>query len=351
MGEKKIVFVGMSGGVDSSVAAHLLKEAGHTVVGVFIKVWQPPFLHCHWEDERLDAMRAAAALEIPFLTCDAEEAYRREVADYFIREYKEGNTPNPDVMCNRYVKFGAFHTFAKAHGATNIATGHYARRVGESLLRGIDPKKDQSYFLWNAPKAALQDTIFPLGELTKEEVRHIAKRAGLPNAEKRDSQGICFLGDVDIPEFLGHYLTLTAGDVLDEAGKVIGTHEGALLYTLGQRHGFTIESGTQLNVPLFVVARDLEKNTVTVGAHKLICAEKNTTINLKDVQFFTSVAAGERYHVQLRYHGPLLQAQIEHVDNNSVSLSLEAGADIPMPGQSAVLYEKDTVILGGIITS
>ncbi len=350
---RETVFVGMSGGVDSSVAAYLLKEAGHEVVGVFIKVWQPPFLRCHWEDERLDAMRAAAQLDIPFLTCDAEEAYRTEVAEYFIREYGAGRTPNPDVMCNRHVKFGAFHAFAKREGATRIATGHYARvepdEGGVSLLRGVDPKKDQSYFLWNASREALLDTVFPLGTLTKEEVRTIAQSAGLHNAEKRDSQGICFLGAVDIEEFLSHYLTLNAGEVLDQEGKVIGTHHGALLYTLGQRHGFTHAQGATDRTPLFVVARDLANNTITVASEKPT-RSPDELLRLREVQTFQTITPGATYMAQLRYHGPLIKTKIERMDGEDVLLSLVDVAEAPAAGQSVVLYADDAVVLGGIMT-
>lgn len=354
MDKQETVFVGMSGGVDSSVAAYLLKKEGYNVVGVFIKVWQPPFLRCHWEDERLDAMRAAAALDIPFLTCDAEEAYKRDVADYFIREYERGNTPNPDVMCNRYVKFGAFHAFAKANGADHIATGHYAKVsvTGEevSLLCGVDPKKDQSYFLWNAPLEALKDTLFPLGGLTKEKVRQIAKSAGLPNAQKRDSQGICFLGAVDIPEFLGHYLTLEAGEVIDAEGVVIGTHQGAILYTLGQRHGFTLTHEGSETMPQYVVARDLTHNTITVAGKKPEQGEGSAQMLLRDTQIFRPVTARDRLEAQFRYHGPRVSVVVAGVSDTEVKFTLEGVAETPAPGQSAVLFDGNRIVLGGIIS-
>lgn len=355
MQSKGTVFVGMSGGVDSSVAAYLLKREGYDVVGVFIKVWQPPFLRCHWEDERLDAMRAAAALEIPFLTCDAEEAYKKEVAEYFIREYERGHTPNPDVMCNRYVKFGTFYKFAKANGADHIATGHYARIETKGnvirLMCGVDTKKDQSYFLWNAPKDALKDALFPLGSLTKEQVRAIAKSAGLPNAEKRDSQGICFLGDVDIPEFLGHYLTLEAGDVLDATGTVIGTHQGALLYTIGQRHGFTFLSGVTATLPHYVIARDLTQNTITVGEMKPLSKDGDAPLHLAEVQTFLPVTPGARFTAQLRYHGPHIPVEIVRLTDTKILLSPLEKMEQVAPGQSVVLYKKEQVVLGGIIAA
>ncbi|HMA78461.1 MAG TPA: tRNA 2-thiouridine(34) synthase MnmA, partial [Candidatus Paceibacterota bacterium] len=205
----KTVFVGLSGGVDSSVAAARLKKQGYRVVGVFIKVWHPDWLVCNWEQERLDAMRVAAHLEIPFLTCDAEQAYKDDVATYFIEEYRTGRTPNPDVMCNQQVKFGRFLEFARAQGADYIATGHYVQRVdteaGIELHRGVDTGKDQSYFLWSLTANQLEQSLFPVGSSTKAEIRTEAETLQLPVAAKKDSQGICFLGQVDIPEFLSHY--------------------------------------------------------------------------------------------------------------------------------------------------
>ncbi len=216
---KLTIFVGLSGGVDSSVAAKRLVEAGHTVIGVFIKTWHPAFLACTEESDRLDAMRVAAHLNIPFLTFDAVEAYKSTVADYMIREYAEGRTPNPDVMCNKNVKFGAFLDWALKQGADAVATGHYARiEVREGvpvLLRGKDPDKDQSYFLWSLSHEKLSRIIFPLGESMKHNVRKEAEGAGIPVFDKRDSQGICFLGDVDIKGFLSHYIPLQKGNVLD----------------------------------------------------------------------------------------------------------------------------------------
>jgi tRNA-uridine 2-sulfurtransferase len=188
MTTSQTVFVGLSGGVDSSVAAKRLIEAGYNVVGVFIKVWHPDFLVCNWEQERLDAMRVAAKLGIPFLTCDAEAAYRDAVAHYFIESYRAGKTPNPDVMCNKEVKFGAFLEFAKAHGADYIATGHYAQHIGDTLVRGVDTGKDQSYFLWTLTPEQLAYTLLPVGDSQKETIRTEAAAAGLITAEKKDSQ-------------------------------------------------------------------------------------------------------------------------------------------------------------------
>jgi tRNA-specific 2-thiouridylase len=201
----KTVFVGVSGGVDSSVSAALLKDAGYTVVGVFIRTWTPDFIECTWREERRDAMRVCAHLGIPFLECDAEEAYKKGVADYMIEEYKKGNTPNPDVMCNREVKFGVFWEFAKAHEADFIATGHYALNQYQ-LERSKDTAKDQTYFLWTLTQDDLEHTLFPIGHLEKKEVRKLAEKYKLPTATKKDSQGVCFLGPLDMKDFLKHYI-------------------------------------------------------------------------------------------------------------------------------------------------
>ncbi len=208
-------------------------------------------------------------LDIPFLTCDAEAAYRHEVGQYFVAEYLAGRTPNPDVLCNQHVKFGQFLQFAKAHGADYIATGHYAQRVerphGAALHRGNDTNKDQSYFLWALSNEQLEQSLFPVGATPKVAIRREAARAGIPVAEKRDSQGICFLGHVDIKDFLSHYTTLVPGPVLNERGDVVGEHSGALIYTLGQRHGFTLTVAGTATTPHYGTRKDVEHNTITVS--------------------------------------------------------------------------------------
>ena len=301
------IFVGMSGGVDSSVSAALLKRAGHNVTGVFIKVWQPDWIECNWKEERLEAMRAAAHLGIPFIMLDLEKEYKEGVIDYMIAEYAAGRTPNPDVMCNREVKFGAFWNWAKGKGADYIATGHYARideprasidsdardfsakkslfasagraRGASSstlacgstrlLLKGIDVNKDQSYFLWTLTQDDLKHVLFPVGGMTKPKVRKLARKFKLPNADKKDSQGLCFIGKVDVKEFLAHYTKgnpgAKPGKVLNEAGQIIGTHPGALFFTIGERHGFEIDANNKTpgDKPYYVIAKNMNANTVT----------------------------------------------------------------------------------------
>lgn len=351
--EQKTVFVGLSGGVDSSVAALRLKQQGYFVVGVFIKVWHPDFLECNWEAERLDAMRVAAALDIPFLTCDAEEAYKDDVAAYFIREYENGRTPNPDVMCNKHVKFGAFLKFALEHNADYIATGHYAqvKKEGERfvLLRGADSNKDQSYFLWTLTQEQLAHVLLPVGDSEKPAIRKEAEKAGLPTAQKKDSQGICFLGAVDIPEFLSHYIDLKKGDVLNSEGKVIGTHEGAILYTSGQRHGFAITEDIATRAPHYVVARDIAKNTITVGTEKPQ-QEEHSSIKLTNLNVISGkFTPGQTVFVQTRYRQTPSAARIDSVDADTITLSFTQSAEMASAGQSCVLYDGDRTLGGGII--
>ena len=352
---KGTVFVGMSGGVDSSVSALLLKKQGYTVVGVFIKVWHPDFLACHWEQERLDAMRVAAHLEIPFLTCNAEQAYKDNVAQYFIEEYRNGRTPNPDVMCNTHIKFGNFFDFARAHGADHIATGHYARtenREGRSaLLRGIDTAKDQSYFLWNISDDAFSHTLFPIGHLEKSHVRRIAQNAHLPTARKDDSQGICFLGHVDMFSFLSHYIDLKEGEVRTEEGVVIGTHKGSELYTLGQRHGFTIYPNHTHTTPYFVCSKDIVKNVLTVSHVKTTPVAESSHILLSHTRWFRGLpVVGMTLMYQTRYRQTPLQGTVLTCSETEAELVPdEVSEEFPTPGQSCVLYDGAYVVGGGII--
>lgn len=347
------VFVGLSGGVDSSVAALRLLRAGYNVVGVFIKVWHPDWLVCNWEQERLDAMRVAAKLKIPFLTCDAEDAYKNDVADYFISEYIAGRTPNPDVMCNKHVKFGRFLEFANEHGADFVATGHYAQNIKTDshfmLHRGIDTGKDQSYFLWTLTQTQLAHVLLPVGDSIKATIRQEAAKAGLLTAEKKDSQGICFLGHIDIPEFLRHYTTLTPGKVINEHGEVIGEHQGALVYTTGQRHGFTIRTHSQTETPHYVIARDLEANTITVSPTK---PELSTTTSLKlrEVNIIGEpLDLLDTFSIQTRYRQRPQEASLTHITPDSLTLSVSKTAEAVSVGQSCVLYQGNLCLGGGII--
>jgi len=352
MMKKQTVFVGLSGGVDSSVTAALLLDAGYEVVGVFIKVWHPDFLVCNWESERVDAMRVAAHLGIPFLTCDAEESYKTTVADYFIDSYRHGLTPNPDVLCNKEVKFGTFLSFAQAQGADFIATGHYARVTHDSgipkLLRGVDATKDQSYFLWSLTLEQLSHTLFPIGQLEKRDVRKLATAYQLPTASKRDSQGVCFLGHIDIPQFLSHYITLTSGQVLARDGTVIGTHKGAFVYTVGQRHGFTITNSNYIGQVLYVVEKNVSVNTLIVDTKYPEIASGNV-IHLRNVVVREPLQIGDQLTAQTRYRQAPFAVRIEKQSNVSLVCRVMAISEAPAMGQSCVLYQDQICLGGGII--
>lgn len=342
----KKVFVGLSGGVDSAVSAALLQEAGAHVTGVFIQGWYPPDMPCTWREDRRDAMRVAAHLRIPFRTLDASAEYKKAVIDYLLAEYAAGRTPNPDIMCNREVKFGAFYRYAKEQGADYIATGHYARTehaAGESqLLRGIDDAKDQSYFLWAIPTEALAHTIFPVGALPKAQVRVLAEKFSLPVATKKDSQGICFLGTISVDDFLRREIHPIPGTAVAEDGTIIGTHDGAVLYTLGERIGLTDAAPG----PWYVLAKDLQQNTVTVS-HAHATAPSATSIPLRDTNWFSPEALDRPLEAQYRYHGPRIPGTYS-VSTNAFTATqplLESAA----PGQSLVLYDGAVCIGGGII--
>ena len=372
MSKQQTVFVGMSGGVDSSVAALRLKSQGYNVVGVFIKVWHPDWLMCNWEQERLDAMRVAAHLDVPFLTCDAEAAYRDEVAQYFIAEYKAGRTPNPDVMCNQHVKFGAFLDFATEHGADFIATGHYAQllpsntkvrglasnlntstttlssRQGLELHRGVDTDKDQSYFLWSLTDQQLAKSLFPVGDTPKTASRQEAAQAKIPVAAKKDSQGVCFLGHIDIPEFLSHYVELQPGEVVDTAGTVIGTHQGALVYTIGQRHGFTLSVHDENHPQLYVVAKDTTNNTITVAPEPPHLPPQSQ-LTIEHIVLRAPLAPGDAVEVQCRYRQQPRTVTVASCTETTVTFDVASQMDRPASGQSCVLYRGTHCLGGGII--
>jgi tRNA-specific 2-thiouridylase len=336
----KKVFVGLSGGVDSAVTAVQLQAQGAHVHGVFIKGWYPEELPCTWADDRRDAMRVAAHLGIPFHTLDASAEYKRAVIDYLIGEYGAGRTPNPDIMCNRDVKFGAFYEFAKTHGADFIATGHYARHEDGSLLRGVDPDKDQSYFLWAISAEALSHTLFPLGGMKKSEVRILAETFNLPNAMKKDSQGICFLGPVSMDDFLRVHVPNEAGSAVDEAGNDVGMHDGVLLHTLGERIALTDAAPG----PWYVIRKDIPNNLLVVSKERH--TETHTTsMALSHMNWFQKPTPDVLVSAQYRYHGPVIEG---HLDGDSF-LPVSPLSEPIARGQSLVIYETDRVLGGGII--
>lgn len=346
---KTKVFVGVSGGVDSSVAAGLLKEQGYDVTGVFIKIWHKELSQCDWRAEMQDAMRVCAQLDIPFRMIDLSDVYMRNVITYLVDSYQKGLTPNPDVMCNSSVKFGAFYDWAIEQGADYVATGHYARVTLDGvLMRAVDHAKDQSYFLWNVPRERLARTFFPVGEYHKHEVRSIAARFGLSTATKPDSQGLCFIGDVDVKTFLESHLHTKPGAVLNMQGEIIGEHRGAVLYTQGERHGFTITPKGIATKPQYVVARDCESNTVTVSENPMRDGV-HTRITLTETNFFVQPVP-EHAHVAIRYHGELIGVTFVSASHEvPFVLELEKPVHGITPGQSAVLYDADKCVGGGII--
>ena len=346
MSSKK-VFVGVSGGVDSSVSAALLLEQGYDVVGVFIRTWQPDWIECTWKSERRDAMRVCAHLGIPFFELDLEQEYKQGVADYMIAEYRAGRTPNPDVMCNREVKFGGFLKWAISHGADFIATGHYAQNNSGKLCKGVDATKDQSYFLWTLTNEQLEKVLFPIGHLQKTDVRKLAEKFQLPTATKKDSQGICFIGEIDMKEFLAHYIATEKGNVLDEQGKVIGEHDGALLYTLGERHGFEITDKGTNDKPYYVVAKNLDNNTITVSENPKE-REISSVVTLHDC-VWREALRHQKYEAQIRYHGELKQCTVKALNGQESEVTFEVPDFSLSAGQSVVVYSGNVCVGGGVV--
>jgi len=338
------VYVGLSGGVDSSVSALLLKKDGYDVTGVFIKVWHPDFLLCDWKKEMRDAMRVCAKLDIPFKKLDLSDEYKKEVIDNMISEYREGRTPNPDVMCNKYVKFGGFFKWAMKEGADFVATGHYAQTKDGKLLESKDTEKDQTYFLWTLSKEQLSKTIFPIGHLVKDKVRKIAEKNNLFTSEKKDSQGLCFIGHVDMKDFLKRYIDTKDGEVLNTKGEKVGTHKGAILYTTGERHGFTVTKKGSNDGAYYVTSKNIENNTITVSPHnEKIEITTQTLIPLQNISFTGDKYEGE-VDARIRYRQPLEKAILKEqsIEFNNPQIGISAG-------QSVVFYKNGECLGGGII--
>jgi len=355
---KPKVFVGLSGGVDSAVSAAILKK-DYDVTGVFIKVWSPDFLPCTWREDRLDAMRVAAFLDIPFITLDLEKEYKKEVVDYMIKEYKTGRTPNPDVLCNKEIKFGAFYDFARTQGVDFIATGHYAQKKEHgiqnneylySVCESKDTAKDQSYFLWNIKQEQLKHVLFPIGRMVKSDVRTLAEKLGLPNAVKKDSQGLCFIGKVEMKDFLKHFIAEKKGSVLDSGGNKVGTHDGAVFLTIGQRHGFTIENKKTASVPHYVVSKNIKKNTVTVSALNPsdVAELGKTTCKLSQVNWINEPEIGKQYQIRFRYHQEPLVGTL-NLSKKEWHIILPKPFTGISVGQSAVIYDNKEMLGGGVI--
>ena len=372
------IFVALSGGVDSAVSAALLQQQGYRVTGAFIKTWQPPFLECRWPEDRDDARKVAAALDIPFTTVDLSDEYKREVVDYMIEEYRFGRTPNPDVICNMRIKFGGFLDEAQKRGADMIATGHYARIMTKTtrndtkrhenpnvvqdgkkqqeqyvLLEGMDKEKDQSYFLWTLTQEQLSRSLFPAGEYQKSRIRELAHEFGLPVADKKDSQGVCFLGKLDMKEFLSHYIESEPGDVVRPDGTVIGRHDGALFFTLGQRRGFEVTDKSPDDGPHYVIDKDVGANTITVAPHKANeQMYRVNSIHLTDTNWVAERPdPGMVYGVRFRYRQPKQEATVTLHKDNSATVTFSEPQQAVTPGQSLVVYEREECLGGGVIQS
>ena len=341
------VFVGMSGGVDSSVSAMLLKNQGYEVVGVYMKNWSKdlPGMKCPWAEDLADAKRVAVKLGIDFQVWDFENEYKEKVVDYMLSEFKKGNTPNPDIMCNQEIKFKLFYETAMEKGADYIATGHYARSKDNKLLKSVDQSKDQTYFLYRISEEAISKTIFPVGGMLKKDVKKLAEENGLHNAYKKESMGVCFVGEVSMKDFLKEYIEVSPGEIREvETEKVVGHHEGAVFYTIGQRHGLFISGNSgEINdgMPYYVVKKDLKNNIVYVSKNLNNGLVWTNKLELKDVilrEDETDVS------VRLRHLGELIPAKLE-----GNTLIFEKEVKKPAAGQSAVFYKDEICLGGGII--
>ncbi len=363
MNKKQKVFVGVSGGVDSSVALALLQRDGHDVTGVFLKVWAPDFLECNWREERRSAMRVCATLGVPFLTLDCEMEYKKEVVDYMIREYSEGRVPNPDVFCNKFIKFGVFLKKALEMGADFVATGHYSVKVESRKLKvenkiqyelreSKDKEKDQSYFLYTLDQEQLKHTLFPIGEYTKPEVRKFAKKFGLPTAEKKDSQGLCFIGKIDMKDFLSHYIKTEKGNVLNTGGEIIGEHPGAIFFAIGQRHGFNITKKSPDDPRYFVVSKSVRENTITVATRE---NEEISPYSTKEM--FTKnlhLISGQKPKfpletmARIRYRQQKQDCMVQE-ESGGYRVYFKKPQEGVSVGQSVVFYDGQVCLGGGII--
>lgn len=340
----------MSGGVDSSVTAALLKEQGYTVVGVYMKNWTKslPGFVCPWKEDFEDAKRVAVQLDIDFKVFDFEKEYKHKVVDYMIAEYRAGRTPNPDIMCNQEVKFKLFLETCLEEGADLIATGHYARVKEGRLLKAKDDNKDQTYFLYRVTEEALHKTLFPLGDYTKPEVRKLAKKFGLATAGKKESMGICFVGKVGIKEFLSQYVKTKPGDIIDETGEVVGQHEGAIFYTIGQRQGLGVGGG----MPYYVTAKDMAKNVVYVTTNLDDKRLWYKELDLIDVHWINGTPAdGAQVQVRTRHRAPLVNGTLHIALSDKATLRVVLADEIraATPGQSAVIYNDQVLLGGGVI--
>lgn len=338
----KTVYLGMSGGVDSSVSALILKQQGYKVIGVYMKNWSKdlPGMKCPWAEDLADAKRIATKLDLDFEVWDFEDAYKKRVVDYMLEEFKKGNTPNPDVMCNQEIKFKLFYEEAMKRGADYIATGHYAKTDGENLLLAKDDNKDQTYFLYRISADSVKHTLFPIGGMLKPDVKKLAEENGLHNAYKKESMGVCFVGEVGMKDFLKEYIDIEPGEIREaETEKILGYHEGAVFYTIGQRHGLYVGGG----LPYYVVKKDLDKNIIYVSKN---LNEKDLwvkEIELKDI-FLRKNPSTKNIQVRVRHRAPLIDAEFD-----GEKIIFENEIKKIASGQSIVFYEDNICLGGGIV--
>jgi len=343
------VYVGLSGGVDSSVSAALLKEQGYNVVGVYMKNWTQdlPGMPCPWKEDFADAKRVAVQLGIDFKVYDFEKQYFDKVVKYMLDGFKAGFTPNPDIMCNQEIKFKLFLQTALEDGADLVATGHYAKTKDGRLFMAKDSNKDQTYFLHRISSHALLKALFPLGDLTKPEVRQLAKKYGLVTADKKESMGICFVGKIGIKDFLRQYIKEKPGKILDRKGSVVGRHDGAFFYTIGQRHGLEVGGG----LPYYVVGKDIKKNEVYVTTDLQDENLWSREIKMTNVHWINEAPKpDQKLAVRTRHRAKLVDIKLLNKSSNSQWLAeLEDEVRALTPGQSAVFYYGDECLGGGIV--
>lgn len=338
------VFLGMSGGVDSAVSAYLLQQQGYEVIGVYMKNWSKnlPGMKCPWAEDLADAKRVAVKLGIDFRVFDFEKEYKQKVVDYMLEEYQKGNTPNPDIMCNQEIKFKLFAETAFDQGADMIATGHYAQTDGNRLLKAVDENKDQTYFLYRITEDAISKTIFPVGGMMKTEVKALAEKLGLSVAHKKESMGVCFVGEANIRDFLSEFIETKPGEIRElETDKVLGTHDGAIFYTLGQRHGLNLKDG----LPYYVVRKNMKTNTIFVSRNLKALSLWKKEIELKDV-VLRGGDDGRNIEARIRHRAPLVKADY---DAKTHKLTFAEEQKSLTPGQSVVFYRENVCLGGGII--